>query len=146
MATLDSTEFEGNDAEDSGSYLSASESDGEDPVMPGLVHHWTVEGPVDFILIMREWPHVTCNVLVQETGFRVDWTVSEPDDSLLSRASIPIKEAHKSVKPNSGTFFVQAPRRIESAHSLIRCHKEREWKVIFAAWKESDSTQAPIFF
>ena len=76
-------------------------------------------------------------------GFRIDWSIEEPADAVLTRFYIPLREAHHSVKTNKGSFFVQAPRPIESAAPLVRSQKDRDWKVIYAAWKK---TEGPLTY
>lgn len=130
------------DAEDDSESMdtaSSSESENDEPQSVGPVYYWSVEGPDEFLLFLHEWPGLTSDVVPLDTGLRVEWSVEEPSDSVLAKFHAPICEAHKSMKLNTGSFFVQAPRSIHTAAPLVRSNKDREWKVIYAAWKDSPS-------
>ena len=98
------------DKESDSSTDSSDDDDASKPSTSGPTYYWTIEGQDEFILLLCEWPRLTSNVLAQDMGFRIDWSIEEPADAVLTRFYIPLREAHHSVKTNKGSFFVQAPR------------------------------------
>ena len=123
-----------------------SEDGDDEPLLGGMIYWGTVETKHDFILILREMPGLVSNVSPQDTGFRIDWSVERVPDALLTRWGIALEDAHHCLKVERGTIFIQAPKGIECAPSLVQCIREAalpisagvsggNFKVIFAPWK-----------